>query len=198
MTELLTLINKIKQCHLCDTELPYSAKPVVQLDARAKILIAGQAPGLKAHLSGVPFDDASGQRLRQWLGLSSEQFYDQTQLAILPMGFCFPGSGNSGDLPPSVRCAATWRAEVLSCLPELELTIMLGKYAQDYHLGKSAFTVTSRVKRWQETLPQSISLPHPSGRNNIWLKRNPWFEEQVLPALRERVAQVLVKKQFES
>jgi len=164
---------------------------VLQVDARAKILIAGQAPGRKVHESGLPFDDASGERLRQWLGISNETFYDPSKLAILPMGFCFPGTGKSGDLPPIPLCAQTWRDALLAQLPNIELTIVLGKYAQDYHLGKSSMNVTQRVQAWQDTWPEMIALPHPSPRNNIWLKRNTWFERDVVPALKSRVKEIL-------
>lgn len=191
MIEFSQLHDNIKKCQLCHDKLPHGVKPILQIDPRAKILVAGQAPGRKAHDSGIPFDDLSGQRLRQWLGLSAQQFYDPEIVAILPMGFCFPGTGKSGDLAPLPICAQTWRAQILQQLPNIELTVILGKYAQDYHLGKSSMTVTQRVQAWPSTWPQKIALPHPSGRNNIWLKRNEWFEQDVIPMLQQRVAEVI-------
>ena len=191
MKQLEKLVNNVKACELCINELPHGVRPVLQIDSSAKILIAGQAPGRKVHESGIAFDDASGERLRQWLGINSHTFYDASQVAILPMGFCFPGTGTSGDLPPRSLCAQTWREQLLAHLPQVQLTIVLGKYAQDYHLGKSTKNVTQRVQAWQETWPHTIALPHPSGRNNIWLKRNDWFERDVIPLLQSQVAKVL-------
>lgn len=191
MKPLEKLVNDVRACQLCVNQLPHGVRPVLQIDSRAKILIAGQAPGRKVHESGIPFDDASGQRLRQWLGITSDTFYDASQVAILPMGFCFPGTGKSGDLPPIPLCAQTWRDDLMAHLPNLELTVVLGKYAQDYHLGKSKMNVTQRVQAWQDTWPHIIALPHPSGRNNIWLKRNEWFERDVIPTLQSRVGELL-------
>jgi uracil-DNA glycosylase len=154
-------------------------------------LIAGQAPGRKVHESGVPFDDASGDRLRDWLGVTRELFYDPRRIAILPMGFCFPGSGRSGDLPPRPECAPAWRSRLLGHLRHLELTVVVGQYAQAYHLGQGGGSLTDTVKAWRTHWPGAIPLPHPSPRNNLWLRRNPWFETEVLPALRKRVSKVL-------
>ncbi len=166
-------------------------RPVFQCDSRARILIAGQAPGRKVHESGVPFDDASGDRLREWMGVDKTQFYDQRQIAILPMAFCYPGTGKSGDLPPRKECASKWREPMLAALPNIELILVIGKYAQDYHLdstelGKGA-GVTEIVKNWRAFWPHALPLPHPSPRNNIWLAKNAWFEADVLPTLRARV-----------
>jgi uracil-DNA glycosylase len=160
---------------------------------KAKLLIAGQAPGSKVHASGVPFDDASGNRLRQWLGVSREVFYDPEQIAILPMGFCFPGTGTSGDLPPRPECAPAWRAPLLEHLRHVEITLVLGQYAQTYHFGKSSASLTERVKLWRSYWPDRVPLPHPSPRNNLWLRRNPWFELELLPALRQRVSAILAR-----
>ncbi|MGB7815725.1 MAG: uracil-DNA glycosylase family protein [Methylotenera sp.] len=157
----------------------------------ARILIAGQAPGRKVHETGMPFNDASGDRLRSWLGISREVFYDATQVAILPMGFCFPGTGKSGDLPPRPECAPAWRAALLAHLKNLELTLVIGQYAQAYHLPGEVASVTEAVRAWRKDWPQTVPLPHPSPRNNLWLKRNPWFEEELVPALRKRVSEVL-------
>ena len=185
------LMKEVRACTRCTEALPCPPHPVLQLHPSARILIAGQAPGRKVHQSGVPFDDASGDRLRDWLGLSKDVFYDPHQVAILPMGFCYPGTGRSGDLPPRPECAPAWRSQCLAVLNQLRLTVVLGQYAQAYHLGGSKVGVTDRVKRWRETWPDTVALPHPSPRNNRWLKQNPWFETELLPVLRQRVSEVL-------
>jgi uracil-DNA glycosylase len=164
---------------------------VVQADPRATILIAGQAPGLRVHESGVPFNDASGDRLRDWLGMSKEVFYDPSKVAILPMGFCYPGTGKSGDLPPRPECEQAWRKEMLSHLSSVRLTLVLGQYAQRWHLAKPGRTLTDTVHAWRDYAPALFPLPHPSPRNNIWLKRNPWFTESLLPDLARAVVTAL-------
>jgi uracil-DNA glycosylase len=165
---------------------------VLQVHPAARILVVGQAPGIRVHNSGIPFDDASGDRLREWMGITREVFYEPTQMAIVPMGFCYPGTGKSGDLPPRPECAPRWRRQVLEQLPDIALTLVIGQYAQAWHLPKSGnSSVTSMVERWQEFAPGVIPLPHPSPRNNIWLKRNPWFAETLLPELKDLVAQAL-------
>lgn len=184
------LMERVRGCSLC-AGLPLGPAPLLQASASSRILIAGQAPGRKTHARGIPFDDASGERLRDWLGVTREQFYDPELFAILPMGFCYPGTGASGDLPPRPECAATWRAPLLAGLPRLELEILIGGYAIDWHLGRSRQTLTERVRDWRAHWPQRIALPHPSPRNNIWLKRNPWFEADIVPILRKRVAAIL-------
>lgn len=156
----------------------------------ARVLIAGQAPGRKVHVSGIPFDDASGRRLRAWLGIDSEKFYDPAQIAIVPMGFCYPGTAKSGDLPPRAECVALWRAAILSRLQRLQLTVVIGQYAQAYHLP-DAGSLTEAVQSWRKHWPAVIALPHPSPRNNLWLKRHPWFEADVVPNLQQRVREVL-------
>lgn len=171
--------------------LPLGPRPVLQLHPKAKILIVGQAPGRKVHASGVPFDDASGNRLREWLGVTRAVFYDPQRVAFLPMGFCFPGSGRSGDLPPRPECATTWRKKLLGQLCHLELTVALGQYAQAYHFGGTGLSLTELVKSWRNHWPRLVPLPHPSPRNNLWLRRNPWFETELLPPLRNRVAEIL-------
>ena len=191
MSTLASLLTEVRACMLCAAHLPLGPRPIVQAQPSARILIAGQAPGRKVHDTGLPFNDASGDRLRSWLGLSREQFYDASQVAILPMGFCFPGSGKSGDLPPRPECAPAWRAAVLAQLRQLKLTLVIGQYAQAYHLPQQGASVTEVVQAWRKTWPHTVPLPHPSPRNNLWLKRNPWFEQELLPALRIRVAQVL-------
>ena len=185
-----SLLTEVRGCTLCAEHLPHGVRPVVQLDPEACVLIAGQAPGRKVHESGVPFDDASGERLREWMGITREVFYDAKQIAILPMGFCFPGTGKSGDLAPRPECAPAWRDQLLAQLPRLEVTLVVGQYAQAYHMqGKQS--LTDRVRDWRSYTPELIPLPHPSPRNNIWLSRNPWFETELLPVLRQRVANAL-------
>ena len=185
------LLAEVRACTHCAAHLPFGPRPVLQLDPVARILIAGQAPGRKVHASGVPFDDASGNRLREWLGVTREQFYDPTVIALLPMGFCYPGTGKSGDLPPRPECAPLWRSKLHGTLRHLELTLVLGQYAQDYHFGRSTSTLTELVQSWREHWPSIVPLPHPSPRNNMWLRRNPWFERELVPALRTRVSEVL-------
>ena len=182
------LLAEVRACTICKAHLPLGVRPVLQLHPKARILIAGQAPGLKVHQSGIPFDDASGNRLREWMGITRETFYDPKQVAILPMGFCFPGTGKSGDLPPREECEPAWRKELLGVLQNVQLTLVLGKYAQSYHFGGARRSVTDLVKSWPEYWPQTVPLPHPSPRNNIWLRRNPWFEADLLPVLRKRIA----------
>lgn len=189
---LPALLTQIRTCTLCAEHLPLGPRPVVQADARARILIAGQAPGTKVHATGIPFNDPSGDRLRTWLGLSREVFYDATQVALVPMGFCYPGRGTSGDLPPRPECAATWRKALLDQLPHIQLTIVLGRYALDYHLPDcKGSSVTACVQDWRKHGPHVVPLPHPSPRNTLWLRRNPWFEAELLPELRVRVQKVL-------
>ncbi len=182
--QFLQLLESVRECRLCEKSLPLGPRPVLQIDPRAKILIAGQAPGRRVHESGIPFDDPSGVRLREWLGVSSETFYDPTKVAILPMGFCYPGSGKSGDLPPRPECAETWRQQLLSSLERVELTLLIGQFAQRWHLGPTDKNLTETVRAWRDYGPGIIPLPHPSPRNNIWLKRNPWFSESLLPSLK--------------
>ena len=190
-----SLLTQVSNCVICEPQLPLGARPVVQFNPSARILIAGQAPGLKVHKTGIPFNDASGQRLRQWLGLDKDDFYDATKIAILPMGFCYPGKGKSGDLPPRKECAPAWRAELLAALPNIKLTIVLGKYAQAYHLPHSKhLALTELVKSWREYWPAILPLPHPSPRNNIWLANNPWFERDVVPQLAQAVQSILAAK----
>ncbi len=190
MTDTADLIARVRACQLCAAHLPLGPRPVLQFAPEARILIAGQAPGIRVHRSGIPFDDPSGVRLREWLGIDSATFYDAQQIALLPMGFCYPGTGSSGDLPPRRECAEQWRGELLARFNDLQLTILLGNYAIAYHLGRHS-TLTDTVRAWQQHWPQLIALPHPSPRNNRWLARNPWFANEVIPALQQRVAQVL-------
>jgi uracil-DNA glycosylase len=188
---LPSLLKEVRACTLCAAHLPLGPRPVVQMHAAARLLIVGQAPGRKVHETGLPFNDASGDRLRNWLGISRETFYDAKQIAILPMGFCYPGSGKSGDLPPRPECAPTWRAQLLAHLQNIQLTLVIGQYAMAYHLPSAGATLTDTVLAWRSHWPAVVPLPHPSPRNRLWLKRNPWFEQELLPMLQTRVAQVL-------
>lgn len=191
MSTLKSLLSEVSRCRLCEANLPLGPNPVLQCSASARILIAGQAPGKKVHITGIPFDDPSGNRLRDWLGISREVFYDASRVAILPMGFCYPGTGKSGDLPPRPECAPQWRESLLAQMKHLELTLVLGQYAQTYHFSAKSSSLTERVRSWQDYWPRMIPLPHPSPRNNRWLKQNPWFETELLPELKIRVQQVL-------
>ncbi|MBL1277078.1 MAG: uracil-DNA glycosylase family protein [Ectothiorhodospiraceae bacterium] len=191
MPAFTTLLTEVRACTLCAEHLPLGPRPVLQLHPKAKILIAGQAPGKKVHETGIPFNDPSGKRLREWLGVSSDVFYNPEQFAILPMGFCFPGTGKSGDLPPRPECAPAWREQLLGHLHHLEVTLVIGQYAQRYYFEDAGMSVTERVQTWKKYWPQTIPLPHPSPRNNLWLRRNPWFETECLPALQERISQIL-------
>ncbi len=183
------LLQEVRACRQCEASLPMGPRPVLQAGEGARILIAGQAPGLKVHETGIPFNDPSGDRLRDWLGMSREEFYDPEQVAILPMGFCYPGRGRSGDNPPRPECAPAWRQALLDQLPNIELTLLVGRYAQEWHLGKGS-NLTERVRCWRDFWPRQVPMPHPSPRNNLWLRRNPWFEQELLPHLRERIAQI--------
>jgi uracil-DNA glycosylase len=185
-----TLLAEVRACTQCANYLPLGPRPILQVHPAARILIAGQAPGSRVHATGVPFDDPSGDRLRDWMGIDKTTFYDATRIAILPMGLCFPGTGNSGDLPPRPECAPAWRDKLLATMPSIGLTLVIGQYAQAWHL-KAKATLTKTTLAWRDYGPTMIPLPHPSPRNNIWLKRNPWFSETLLPVLRERVEAVL-------
>ena len=196
----------IAACRICrdapargqDDRLPHWPRPVAVISSSARILISGQAPGLRVHESGLPFNDASGDRLRQWLGVTREQFYDPHLFAIVPMGFCFPGyDAHGSDLPPRRECAPRWRQEVMDAMPQIELVLAIGQYAQSWHLGdRRAATMTETVRNWRTHLgsnvgPPVLALPHPSWRNTGWLKKNPWFAEDVLPVLQERVSKLI-------
>lgn len=190
--ELPQLLQEVRACTVCAAHLPLGPRPVLRASADARILVAGQAPGRKVHASGVPFDDASGERLRQWMGVARDVFYDPGMVAVLPMGFCYPGTGPSGDLPPRPECAPQWRRQVLAAMPHIELTLVIGQYAQAWHLPHPATrNLTATVKAWREHWPAVLPLPHPSPRNNIWLKANPWFIEEIVPALQARVAAIV-------
>jgi len=198
MTSTRALLAEVHACRLCEAHLPLGPRPVLQLHPQARILIAGQAPGRRVHESGVPFDDASGERLRSWLGVTAAQFYDPKLFAIVPMGMCYPGTGASGDLPPRAECAATWRARLLARLSALELTLVIGRYALDYHHRGDGRSLTEQVTDWRAHWPAHVALPHPSPRNNLWLKRHPWFEQELLPLVRQRVAEIGARQTQES
>lgn len=185
------LVRQVRACRICAGALPHEPRPVVQLSESSRILVVGQAPGRRVHETGLPFNDPSGDRLRQWMGITRDTFYDEQKLAILPMGFCYPGTGKSGDLPPRPECAPAWRQVLLDRLPEIRLTLLIGQYAHAWHIPGARRAVTENVRRWQQFWPTVIPMPHPSPRNNLWLRKNPWFELEVVPALQERVAEVL-------
>ncbi|PTX22710.1 uracil-DNA glycosylase [Pontibacter mucosus] len=192
MEDLESLLQQVRACRICEEHLPLGPRPVLVAGSTAKLLIVGQAPGTKVHASGIPWDDQSGKRLRQWLGLTPEVFYDASQVAIIPMGFCYPGKGKSGDLPPRPECARHWHQRLLGQLPNIQLTLLVGKYAQDYFLGNRAkATLTDTVAAWHEYLPEYMPMPHPSPRNQLWLRRNPWFEADAIPYVQQLVQQLL-------
>lgn len=205
-SELDRLAAEIGNCRICvdaprGRSLPHAPRPVVSPSSTARILIAGQAPGTKVHLSGIPFTDASGDRLRSWLGISSEEFYDRDKFAIVPMGFCFPGQDTRGaDLPPRPECAAAWRARLMDLMPQIRLVVTVGLHAQAWHMGpRRGGSLTATVLDWRRALAASearkvLPLPHPSWRNTGWLKRNPWFETDLLPALRVEVRRHLAPR----
>jgi len=200
--DIQKLLEEIAICRICRDaplrgdayRLPHEPRPVAVLSARAKILIAGQAPGLRVHETGITFNDASGNRLRDWLGVTREEFYDTDKFSVVPMGFCFPGyDANGGDLPPRKECAPHWRAAVMAAMPQVELILAVGHYAQSWHLGSHVReNMTETVRHWRDYLEPTVGvpvlpLPHPSWRNTGWIKRNPWFEKELLPILKELV-----------
>ena len=201
MDDLDTILAEARACTVCAEHLALGPRPVVRASASASILIIGQAPGTRVHETGVPWDDASGDRLRQWLDLDRETFYDEGRIAIVPLGFCYPGRlPKGGDRPPRPECAPAWHADLLRHLPNIELCVLAGAYAQAYYLpdrraggraGPGKGTVTETVRAWRDHGPRFLPLPHPSWRTKSWQKRNPWFDEEVLPALRQRVREIL-------
>jgi uracil-DNA glycosylase len=199
MTELDGVLTAIRACRACvesprGTPLPHAPRPVLRASATARLAICGQAPGTRVHACGTPFSDPSGDRLRAWLGVTDDEFYDEARIAIVPMGFCFPGQdAKGGDLPPRRECAALWHRELFAVLPQIELVLAVGAYAQDFHLGAArGKTLQETMLRWRDHLqakrrPRVLPLPHPSWRNNAWLTKNPWFEAELLPVLRREV-----------
>ena len=186
------LLLTVRQCRACEGQLPFGPRPVLQVGAEARILVVGQAPGARVHASGIPWDDASGARLRSWMGVDTDVFYDASRFAIIPMGYCYPGRGVSGDAPPRRECALLWLDHLLAKLPRRELTLLIGLHAQRHFLGnRRKSSLTNTVKAWREFAPDFLPLPHPSARNTPWFQRNPWFEHELLPVLRERIAALL-------
>src|ERR1700722_4558786 len=179
MSALVTLLTEIRACRICEKHLPHGPRPVLHVGVTARLFIVGQAPGLRVHESGLSFNDRSGDRLRDWMGIDRATFYDESRVAIAAMSFCFPGYDEQGhDLPPRRECAATWRTRLIAALPQTPLTLLVGRHAQLWHLGSSARrTLTETVQAWREYAPQFVPLPHPSWRNTGWLKKNPWFEQ---------------------
>ena len=191
MSHQIPLINNIRQCRDCEADLPLGARPIVRGAALAKILIIGQAPGAKVHASGIPWDDASGRRLREWMGVDEQKFYDESRIFIMPMGFCYPGKGSSGDLPPRPECAPKWHEALLAELPNIEIILLIGQYAQKYYLKQNFINLTETIEAFQRYLPRYFPLPHPSPRNQFWLKKNPWFEQNAIPELQRRIAKCI-------
>ncbi len=190
---LKKLLQDVRACTVCADSLPAGPRPIVQLSTSASIVIIGQAPGRRVHESGVPWDDPSGNRLRSWLGLTSEQFYDPALVAIVPMGFCYPGSAKSGDLPPRPECAPLWHERLLEQLPADRLEVIIGTYAQKRYIAEPGKNLTETVANWQQYMPGQVVMPHPSPRYQAGFKKNPWFEATVLPAVRERLAEVTAR-----
>lgn len=188
------LLRDIRACTVCAAHLPLGARPIVQAAAQARLLIVGQAPGARVHASGIPWDDASGRRLRDWLQVDAATFYDARQVALVPMGFCYPGKAASGDAPPRPECRATWHPRLMPLLPGVGLTLLIGNHAQAHFLGNARRPTSGEtVQAWRDYLPRHLPLPHPSPRNIAWFKRNPWFEAEVLPELRSRVHALLAR-----
>jgi uracil-DNA glycosylase len=190
-TALFSILRDVRACQVCSPHLPLGPRPLLAASSDSRILLIGQAPGRVAHESGVPWSDRSGDRLREWLGISSENFYDAKCVAIVPIGFCYPGKGKQGDLAPRPECAPLWHEKLLPSLPSVKLTIYLGHYAFDRYLGDSYGNLTAGVQDFKRLLPGRIVLPHPSPRNALWLKKHPWFAAKLLPDLKARVAAVL-------
>jgi uracil-DNA glycosylase len=182
------LLTAVRQCRACADQLPFGPRPVLRAAPSARVLIVGQAPGLRVHRSGIPWDDASGKTLRTWMGIGEEQFYDESRIAIIPVGYCYPGRGKGGDLPPRRECAQLWLTQLLAKLPHIELTLLIGLHAQRRFLAKRRkATLTQTVRAWREYQPAYLPLPHPSARNTPWFQGNPWFKTELLPALHKRV-----------
>ena len=192
-SKLDMLTKEVRECTICAKHLPFEPKPVLSPSRKAKILIIGQAPGTKVHNTGIPWNDPSGNKLRDWMGVDREIFYDNNLIAIMPTGFCYPGKGNSGDLPPRPECAPQWHPKLLKLMPQIELTLLIGQYAQRYYLNDSKKkTLTDTVRAWKEYSPKYLPMPHPSPRNKLWLKKNAWFEKEVVPVLKRRIKKLLV------
>jgi uracil-DNA glycosylase len=188
------LLTAVRACNACEAHLPLGPRPVLRAAATSRILIVGQAPGARVHRTGIPWDDPSGERLRSWMGVGKEDFYDESRVAIVPMGYCYPGRGSGGDLPPRAECARLWLDKLLARMPRIELTLLIGQYAQRHFLGKERkASLAETVNAWSQYAPRYIPLPHPSPRNTPWLQRNPGFERELLPELRRRIGQILAR-----
>lgn len=192
-SKLERLLQDVRNCTTCKAELPFPPRPVLRASRTACLLIIGQAPGTRVHETGIPWDDPSGDRLRDWLQLDRERFYEESRIAIIPMGLCYPGKGKSGDLPPRPECAPQWHDRLVAELPRLELTLLVGKYAQDYYLGTQRQSLAATVRQYEDYLPDYFPLPHPSPRNIRWFRTHPWFEDEVIPALRRRTQEIMGK-----
>ena len=187
-----SLVKEIKGCTVCQKHLPLGPRPVFAASPSAKIIIIGQSPGAKVHASGIPWDDASGRLLREWLQVDDDTFYNEKKIALMPMGFCYPGKSTSGDMPPRPECAPLWHAVLLRHMKKIKLNILIGQYSQQYYLGETTMkNLTETVLNYKKYLPHYLPLPHPSPRNRIWLKKNRWFETDLLPVLRKKVKEVL-------
>lgn len=192
---LPALLAAVRACRACEAVLPLGPRPVVQAARSARILVVGQAPGRRVHATGIPWDDPSGERLRAWMGVQEDVFYNPARIAIIPMGFCYPGRGDDGDLPPRPECATLWLAQLLQRLPRIELTLLIGQHAQRHFLGnRRGPSMAATIKAWRDYAPQYLPLPHPSPRNQPWFAANPWFERRLIPVLRARVG-ALVDRQ---
>jgi uracil-DNA glycosylase family 4 len=189
---LPSLLKEIRACRICEEHLPLEPRPIIRANEKAKIMIVGQAPGTKVHQTGIPWNDPSGDRLRSWMGISRDEFYDEEKFAIAPMGFCYPGKVERGDMPPRPECAKHWRDKIHTALPNIKLTILSGKYAIDYYIGNAKKkTIAETVKNYKEYLPDFFPLPHPSPRNIMWFRKNPWLEDEVIPELKEAISRKL-------
>ena len=191
---LESLLAAVRNCRACEAHLPLGPRPVVRAAVTARVLIVGQAPGLRVHATGIPWDDPSGERLRSWMGVGKDAFYDESRIAIIPMGYCYPGRGKSGDMPPRRECAELWLHHLLAKLPRIELTLLIGQHAQRHYLGsRRKSSLANTTKAWREYSPRYFPMPHPSPRNTPWLQRNSWFEQQLLPELRTRIGALLAR-----
>ncbi len=195
---LAAAVEEARACRVCAEHLPLGPRPVLRASASARLLIIGQAPGTRVHETGIPWNDPSGDRLRDWLGLDRDAFYDASRIAIMPMGFCYPGvDRNGGDKPPRTECAPLWHDRLLALMPAVEVTLLVGMYAQKHYLGRlRKRTLTETVRAWREYLPDYLPLPHPSWRNTAWLKKNPWFEAEIVPFLRRSAATSAIREEF--
>lgn len=192
MSDLEELLKQVRSCRYCAEHLPLGANPVLRVQSSARILIVGQAPGTRVHATGIPWNDQSGERLRVWMDVDRDTFYDQSRIAIMPMGFCYPGKGKSGDLPPRKECVTLWREKLHAHLPNIELTLLIGTYAMQYYLKeRMKKTITETIQAFEEYTPQYFPLVHPSPRNKLWLKQNPWFELDFVPLMRGYVHKLL-------